>query len=189
MPSHDSFILLETVKDVINSYREDVENNNVVLELGSGSGYVSIQLIEMKKPYPPYIVMVELDPSAAYSSWVTAKANGDDIFVDVVQCDSATCFRSKFVSLIYFNPPYLPVCDDYPNALVWNGGANGLDVWLSFFSESLRICNKNCVIVFIFSSLQDLKEMFRVLSSCRYIEIFQCQSFFFETICSMVVKC
>lgn len=185
-PSHDTFILLEAVKYVINRYVSSL-NKGIALELGSGTGFVSTYLAKLGRI--SYAIMIDIDSKAVYSSWATAKANNIDAWVDVIQCDAATCIRSKVVDISYFNPPYLPVCDDLPDAVTWSGGEDGLGVWGSFFSESLRVCRSNCWIVFVFSSLQDLKKMFNQISSCKHIEILECKAFFYEVICGTVVKC
>lgn len=185
-PSHDTFTLLETVRYIIDRHVPSLDKV-IALELGSGTGFVSAYLAKLGKI--SYAIMIDVDPKAVYSSWATAKANDVGISVDVVQCDSATCIRSGAVDISYFNPPYLPVCDDVPEAVAWNGGDDGLDVWRTFFLESLRVCRNNCWIVFVFSSLQNTEKMFSHISSCKYIEIHECKAFFYEIICGMVVKC
>lgn len=184
-PSHDSYILLTTVINA--EICSNIKHICSGVELGSGTGYVTAGLIKAKKI--PYAIMIDIDSYAVYSSWATAKENSIDMLVDVVQCDGATCIRSNSINIVYFNPPYLPVCDDFDDAIAWNGGSDGLEVWNKFFSESCRICANGCVIAFVFSSLQDLEKMFKNISICSTIEIFLCQSFFYETVCGMVVKC
>lgn len=190
MPSHDSWLLLESAKIVV--YDVDRESNRelIVVELGSGSGYVTVSLLKMFPPKSFYAIMVDLDPRAVYSSWSTARANNVDMVVDVVQCDAATCLRRGVADFVYFNPPYLPVCDGDTHSIAWDGGEDGLEVWNKFFEGSIYICKEVCRIVFILSSLQNLDKMFRkVFQSCSRIEVVECQFFFFEAICGVVVEC
>lgn len=185
-PSHDTFTLLEAVKYIVSRYASLLDKGTAI-ELGSGTGIVSAYLAKLRKI--SYAIMIDMDSKAVYSSWATAKANNVDPWVDVVQCDGATCIRSGVVDISYFNPPYLPVCDDIPDAVTWSGGRDGLEVWNSFFLESLRVCRSNCWIIFVFSSLQNLEKMLNQISSCEYVEILDCKAFFYEIICGMVVKC
>jgi len=157
------------------------------LELGSGSGYVSAQLVLLGAVL--YSIMVDIDADAVYSSWATAKENSIDQRVDVVQCDGASCIRSNAVDLVYFNPPYLPVCDDMPGAIAWNGGGDGLEVWTKFFEESLRVCREICAIVFVLSSLQNVRKMLEHLSRCRSVELLNCEAFFYEMLCGVFTQC
>lgn len=190
-PSHDSHILLETLRHVIALDRGSRSKSSVklLLELGSGTGYITAGLVKEFEPGSAYAVMIDVDPRATYASWLTSRVNEVDAFVDVVQCDGSTCIRSRSVDLVYFNPPYLPVCDDLPEAISWSGGEDGLRVWLKFFFGATRVCKSGCKIVYVMSTLQDLAKMFKYLSSCSSIEIFECQSFFYETICGVVVEC
>lgn len=184
-PSHDTEILLQSVKHVI--IDEKPEIIRIAAEIGSGSGYVTAYLLSEGRI--SYAIMVDIDPHAVYSSWDTLKANNIDDKADVVQCDSLSCIRSNTVELVYFNPPYLPVCDDIPDAVAWNGGRDGLEVWEKFFVESLRVCKNDCPIVYVFSTLQNLKKMFRYITPCKRIELMTCESFFYEILCGVVVEC
>lgn len=181
-PSDDSYILTKTISDIDNCL-------SIALELGSGSGYVSIY--RMKKCKKSYTIMVDISPCSVRSSWESAKINGIDDLVDVIQCDAGTCIRSMSIDTIYFNPPYLPV-EEFNDILSisWSGGIDGIIVWSKFFNESYRICRDNCKIIFIVSSLQDIGKIIDILSSmCSEIEFYMCKEFFFETICSVITRC
>ncbi|MEM1644541.1 MAG: methyltransferase [Ignisphaera sp.] len=184
-PSHDTEILLRTVKHVI-IYKK-LRTIHIAAEIGSGSGYITAYFLSEGRI--SYAIMVDIDPYAVYSSWDTLKANNIDDKADVIQCDSLSCIRSNTVEMVYFNPPYLPVCDDIPDAIAWNGGRDGLEVWEKFFAESLRVCKNGCSIIYVFSTLQNLKKMFTYILPCKRIELVTCESFFYETICGVVVEC
>lgn len=184
-PSDDSEVLLKAVKYSIVTRK--LKSIDIAVEIGSGSGYITARLLSENKI--SYAIMIDLDPYAVYSSWNTLKINNIDDKADLVQCDGASCIRSSIVELVYFNPPYLPVCDDIPGAVAWNGGKDGLEVWEKFFIESLRICRNRCSIVYVFSTLQNMKKMFRYIASCKHIELMICEPFFYETICGVMVEC
>jgi HemK-related putative methylase len=182
-PGHDSEILLKSVDHVIEL---GTARLGVLLEIGSGTGYVSAKL--MFKYDIGYAILIDIDPKAVYSSWKTVKMNEIDWKVDVIQCDGASCIRREVVDLVYFNPPYLPICDDIPEAIAWNGGENGLEVWSRFFRDSLSVCKKGCTIVFIMSTLQKVDELLKYILNYEYVEVLNCEHFFYEMICGIVVK-
>lgn len=181
-PSDDSYILAKTISDVDNC-------TSTVLELGSGSGYVSIHRMNICKK--SYTIMVDISPCSARSSWESAKINRVDDLTDVIQCDAGACIRSSSVNTIYFNPPYLPV-EEFNDILFlsWSGGIDGTIVWKKFFDEAYRICKNDCKVIFIVSSLQDIRKIMDISSSiCNEIEFYMCKKFFFETICSVIIRC
>lgn len=184
-PSHDSFILLSTLQQIVQN-NELVDARNF-LEIGSGSGYVTLNLCRLICNNSRYMIMIDVEQYAVYSSWLSIKRNNMDVYVDVAQCDAASCIRSNSIDVIYFNPPYLPVCDDFPEAIAWNGGEQGVEVWSKFFENSLKICKNQCIIIFVFSSLQNIEKIIHQISSLD-TEINQCQNFFYESICTIVVR-
>lgn len=159
----------------------------MVLELGSGTGYVTTKLLANSKAR--YAILIDVEPNAAYSSWMTLKINNLDDKADVVQCDGASCIRSHVVNIVYFNPPYLPVCDEIPEAIAWNGGEGGLEVWIKFFEDAFNVCRDRCFIIFVFSTLQKIDDIFNKVSVCKHMEIINCESFFYEMLCGAVVEC
>lgn len=182
-PSHDSAILLNTVEHVIKFSKEYID---VALEIGCGTGYVTAKLLSNNDL--AYAILIDVDPKAVYSTWETMKINKVDGKADVVQCDGASCVRSRAVNLVYFNPPYLPVCDEISDAIAWNGGEDGLEIWAKFFKDSLNICKNSCVIAFVFSTLQRVEEIIEHVLKYEYVEIFDCEQFFYEMLCGAVVK-
>lgn len=187
-PAEDSYVLAKTVE----SYLEELcdTHRGVFVEVGSGSGYVSIYLLTHTN-HRLYGVLTDISPCAVSASWSSVKRNSLDMHVDVVQCNSAQCFRSSFTSIVFFNPPYLPVEEFNDIGISWSGGSDGTVVWREFFTDATRICIKNlCTITFILSSAQNLLKILDVaLNTCNDIEIRECNVFFYETICSAVVRC
>jgi release factor glutamine methyltransferase len=187
IPSDDTFILVNGAHYAIEKFSKKFLT---IVELGCGTGYASISTLKkaLNKGFSNvYAVLIDISPCATKSALKSIEANELGVYADVVQCDSASCLREKLFGLILFNPPYLPV-KDYGDWLAesWSGGEEGLDIWRKFFTDSLRICEKDCLIVFVVSSLQNLTEIFKkMLSNCKNIEIIECRSFFYETICSV----
>lgn len=187
-PAEDSYILAKTVKELLTEHK----NRDIVfVEIGSGSGYVSIYLLITSKRTNLYGILTDISPCAAYASWSSAKSNDLDMYIDVIQCYSAQCFRGSFASIVFFNPPYIPVEEFDDIGISWSGGYGGIEVWKEFFSDTLHICLRNrCIVTFIFSSLQSLARILdTVLGVCSDIEIYKCSEFFYEAICSIIVRC
>ncbi len=187
-PAEDSHILAKTVVDFFNKHKN--EYKEVFIEIGCGSGYASIYLFSNTILHL-YGILTDVSPCAVYASWNSAKRNGLDMYIDVIQCNSAQCLRGSFTSIVFFNPPYLPVEEFNHIGISWSGGSEGIEVWEEFFNNAIRICLKNlCTIIFIFSSTQNIiKLLDKTLNICNDIEIYECSKFFYETICSAIVRC
>lgn len=188
-PAEDSYILAKTVESIFNKYQNECDKG-VFMEIGSGSGYVSIYLLSSIKHYL-YGILTDILPCAVYASWKSVKRNGLDMYIDVVQCNSVECFRNSFTSIVFFNPPYLPVEEFNHIGISWSGGNEGIEVWEKFFNDAIHICLKNaCRIIFIFSSTQNVMKLLdKTLNICNDVEIYECNKFFYETICSAIVRC
>jgi release factor glutamine methyltransferase len=190
IPSDDTFIIVEGARYLIEGL---AERRFTLVEIGCGTGYVAISILKNalnKDLLNIYAVLIDISPCAVDSAAKSVKVNELDTYVDIVQCNSASCLRGESMKLILFNPPYLPV-EDYGGWLAksWSGGREGLVVWNEFFDDSLRVCGRDCIIVFVISSLQNLgKVLQRLLSNCKCVEILMCESFFYETICSASCK-
>lgn len=124
-PAEDSFLLAENVLDL---------TNEKVLEVGSGSGYVSIYL---SKKFPKTeFFCIDINPIAARSTKKNAKRNSANL--EVINSDLFNALLSKkysqFFDLVLFNSPYLPVKDFGSLEQAWSGGIDGLDVIKPFLN-------------------------------------------------------
>lgn len=105
---------------------EEVKKDDLVLEVGTGSGFVAKEISKKCKK----VVATDINPLAARK----AKEFG----LEVVIADLLKCFKRKF-SLILFNPPYLELEEsekrgDWLERAV-DGGKRGLEVIKRFLSE------------------------------------------------------
>ena len=96
-PAEDSFLLAENILEL---------TNERVLEVGSGSGYVSIYLA---KKYPKTdFFCVEINPSAA--SITKKNANQNSVNIEVLCSDLFNSFLVKkhfqLFDIVLFNSPY-----------------------------------------------------------------------------------
>ena len=90
-PAEDSFLMVRAAI-------AEVRKSDYVLEIGTGSGIVSMCLMDRAK-----VVATDINPHAVKS----ARLNG----VEVIRTDMFGGIGGKF-DLIIFNPPYLPASED-----------------------------------------------------------------------------
>ena len=133
-PAEDSFLLAENVHDL---------TNEKVLEVGSGSGYVSLYLAK-KFPRADFFC-VEINHIAANATKKNAKQNS--VNLEVLCSDLFTSLHAKennlqFFDIVLFNSPYLPVKDFGLLEQAWSGGIDGLDV-VKPFLKALPFFLKN----------------------------------------------
>ena len=109
-PSEDSILLTESL---------DIRIGEKVLEIGTGSGIVSIQCALNGAD----VVCGDINPRAVALARRNAAANGVDI--DVRETDVYSNIEGRFDTNV-FNLPYLPVEDEGELAKAWSGGPDGL---------------------------------------------------------------
>ena len=109
-PSEDSILLTESL---------DIRIGEKVLEIGTGSGIVSIQCALNGAD----VVCGDINPRAVALARRNASANGVDI--DVRETDVYSNIEGRFDTIV-FNLPYLPVEDEGELAKAWSGGPDGL---------------------------------------------------------------
>ena len=109
-PSEDSILLTESL---------DIRIGEKVLEIGTGSGIVSIQCALNGAD----VVCGDINPRAVALARRNAAANGVEI--DVRETDVYSNIEGRFDTIV-FNLPYLPVEDEGELAKAWSGGPDGL---------------------------------------------------------------
>lgn len=144
-PAEDSH-LLATVAT------EQVVDEQLVLEVGTGSGYVAERLTEETGAR---IVATDLNPHAC----VTATERG----VDVVRGDLVAPIRTGTCDVVLFNPPYLPTPDveerDDWMAVALSGGETGRDVIDPFLETVGRVLAPDGYVLLLVSSLTGVEEV------------------------------
>jgi len=142
IPDADTYLLLDAA-------RAEVKPGDRVLEVGTGSGLIAVELARVTE-----VVATDINPHAV----LCARKKG----VAVVQNDLFCGIRSSF-DVILFNPPYLPtqpeerINDWLEHAL--DGGLNGRVVIERFSEHVGRVLAPGGRILLLISSLTGLPEV------------------------------
>jgi len=170
-PAEDSELLLEVA---LKEIREDDE----VIEIGVGSGFVSEKLIKKCK----FLVATDISPYAVKES----KKRG----IEVVRTDLAKGIKKKF-SLVLFNPPYLEL-DDELKMNDWidkaiDGGKNGIEVMLRFLDCLNDLLDEDGRAILIVSSFNS--RVFEEIKKRRYVySIIGRKKLFFEELLAVKIE-
>jgi len=141
-PEADTYLMLDAA-------RAEVKPGDKVLEIGTGSGTISADLVRTAN-----VVATDINPHAVFC----ARNKG----VDVIQSDLFSGIRGTF-DLVIFNPPYLPTqpeerIDDWLEYAL-DGGVSGRDV-IGRFAEGIGgVLSPGGRILLLISSLTGLPEV------------------------------
>lgn len=141
-PDEDSFLLLRAAMG-------EITPGDRVLEVGTGSGYVSSHL-----PSCRIVIGTDVNPHAVL---ISRRAG-----VQMIRTDIAVGLRSGSFDLILFNPPYLPTIpeerlDDWLEYAL-DGGETGRDVIARFLQEIPSVLRPGGRILLLISSYTGLEE-------------------------------
>jgi len=138
-PAEDSNLLAEAAVD-------HVDPDDLVLEVGTGSGYVADLVAERTGAR---VVASDVNPHACRQ----ARERG----LDVVRADLVAPFRDGSLDVVLFNPPYLPTVpeearDDWMEVAL-SGGESGREVVDPFVDDVGRVLAPDGVVLLLVSSL------------------------------------
>ncbi len=141
--SEDTELLLSTAL-------EEVNENDFVLEVGSGKGVISSQL----KDSSSCVVASDINPSAVTE---TQKRG-----VEAVRTDLYACLKAEF-DLVLFNPPYLPkdseaLGDEYMDKAIYSG-ETGLELTKRFIKGLRGVLSETGRALIISSSESGINEV------------------------------
>ncbi|MFC1505863.1 HemK2/MTQ2 family protein methyltransferase [Thermoproteota archaeon] len=170
-PAEDTTLLVKNL---------DVRINDRVLEIGVGSGYISLVASQKAES----VFGIDINPHAVRLAKINAKQNNIDN-VEFIVSDLFTAIKGKF-SLIIMNPPYLPQSVDDKNDPIdysWNGGRDGRNLTERFIKEVDNYLGNKGRIQIIQSTLSGYDKTINALREKGFeVEIQDEQSFFFEKI-------
>ena len=166
-PAEDTFLLL-------NAALNEAEENDLILELGTGSGIIAKALSERLKISK--VVTTDINPYAVRY----ARSKG----LDVIRTYLFRGLKGKF-DLIIFNPPYLPMeereIEDRWLEISWDGGDNGRKIINEFLDGVGRHLSKRGRFLLVVSSLSGMDEAIKSAEDRGFkIEIISEEKLFFE---------
>ena len=146
-PSEDSYLLVDAALN-------EVRPGDGVLEVGTGSGIVSLFLRDRAR-----VVATDISPEAVRN----ARLNG----VEVVRTDLCRGMCGPF-DLVVFNPPYLPTADDerLPTGLnrAFDGGPTGRETIARFLGQVGSIlppCGRVLTVISSLTGVGEVTDMFQ----------------------------
>ena len=125
-PSDDSILLIESL---------DVKQGEKVLEVGCGSGIVSIHCALNGCA----VTSGDINPKAVELTRRNFEANR--LSSDVVETNVYSAIEGRFDTIV-FNLPYLPVDEEGLLAKAWSGGPDGLGPLPKLLEEAPKHLNK-----------------------------------------------
>ena len=164
-PSEDSILLIESL---------DIGKGEKVLEVGCGSGVVSIHCAANGAE----VVSVDINPKAVDLARKNFEANR--LPHDVRESDVYSAVDGRFDTII-FNLPYLPVQDEGMLAKAWSGGDDGMGPLPGLLEGAPDRLLPNGRVVVVVSSLMDQERLSSLLSKYETRELGSLP-LFFETL-------
>ena len=171
-PSEDSELLLETAL-------REVRSDDIVLEVGSGSCFVS----EMLKDRCGFLLATDINPFAVKM----CKEKG----IEVIRTDLVKGLKRVF-TLVLFNPPYLEL-EDYERRNDWlekaiDGGKGGIEVISRFLDCVCDVLIDGGRIILIVSSF-NIPHVFEEIERKGYrYEVLAKKNLFFEEIFALKLR-
>lgn len=147
-PSEDSELLIDAL---------DVRRGERVLEIGCGSGVVSIHCALAGAE----VVCGDVNPRAVALTRMNAAANG--AVLEAVETDVYSNVEGRF-DLVLFNLPYLPVEEGEGLARAWSGGPDGLGPLPRLLDGAPKHPLPGGRVVVVTSSLMDRKGLREILA-------------------------
>ncbi len=160
-PAEDSFLLAENVV---------IQSNQKILEVGSGSGYVSLYLAQ-KFPLAEYFCL-DVNFSAAITTHQNAIRNEVNLHVYSSNLFTATISQNnfkQFFDIVLFNSPYLPYADKGVLEKAWSGGRDGLEVIIPFIENLSMVLKSAGVVYLVVSSKTNLSKLIELFNSNHFL--------------------
>ena len=166
-PCDDSILLIRCL---------EVRPGMEILEIGSGSGVVSIHAaLEGAR-----VTCVDINPKAVALTRINAERVGAKL-MEVRESDLFSNVEGRF-DIVLFNLPYLPVEEgelDGPIEKAWAGGPDGMGPLPRLVEECPDHLKENGKLVIVVSSLMDQEALNRALEGHPVRELGS-DSYFFE---------
>lgn len=144
-PAEDSYLLVRTAVD-------HVDENDLVLDVGTGSGFVGATI---SRETGASAVAIDVNPFACERA---SRAG-----LSTVRGDLVSPFLADTFDVVLFNPPYLPTDpdDEWEDwmEVALSGGPTGRSVIESFLDEVSRVLSPRGRVFLLVSSLTGVEEV------------------------------
>jgi release factor glutamine methyltransferase len=162
-PSDDTFLILENASP-----------HGDILEIGSGSGIISVFFA--KRGF--HVKAVDINPEAVNCTLHNARLN--DVSLEATAGDLFNKVPERYDTVI-FNPPYLPTEDNFGGSEQWDGGSDGFRVTRPFLRELPGHLKSGGICFLILSSLTDVDSLISEFQKLSFKEVAS-SPFTFETL-------
>uniref|UniRef100_A0A5S6PHX0 Methyltransferase HEMK2 n=1 Tax=Brugia malayi TaxID=6279 RepID=A0A5S6PHX0_BRUMA len=140
-PAEDTFLLLDALEKDREVWALEQLEPNVVVEIGSGSGIISVFCQQLLR-VPVLTLVTDMNFKALQCTRATAQLN--NVAVEAVQCDLLSALDHRLyglVDVLLFNPPYVPTEHEATSdsARCWAGGPTGRDAVDRLFAHLSEI--------------------------------------------------
>ena len=161
-PSEDSILFIESL---------DIHTGEKVLEIGCGSGVVSIHCALNGAE----VSCGDINPKAVALARRNAEANGARL--DVRETDIYSAFPERYDTVI-FNLPYLPVEEEGLLAKAWSGGEDGMGPLPELLEKAPEHLLPGGRVIVVVSSLMDQGKLDGILKGRTVKELGKLPLFF-----------
>ncbi|MFW5704588.1 MAG: HemK2/MTQ2 family protein methyltransferase [Nanoarchaeota archaeon] len=182
-PAEDSQLLLDSLKEFL-----DEKENLKVLEVGVGSGYISLNLA---KQFKNKYFATDINPKAIE----VTKENfeKENLKINLKQGNFTQPFKEEKFDLIFFNTPYLPceTGEKFEDLTLKDkaiyGGKRGCETTCDFIFQINDSLEENGVVFLLYSSLSSPKDIEQQLKRQGFeFKIVNTKAVFFEDL--IVIK-
>ncbi len=143
-PDDDSYLLVSLI---------EVNKGDSVLEIGCGSGVISIHCALAGGK----VTVVDINDEAAKLTKINAKTNGAEL-QNVLVGDMFEPVKGNWDVMI-FNPPYLPKIEGSDTDVRWDGGERGDETILRFLEEARRYMHEDSRLYLCGSDMSPMDEI------------------------------
>lgn len=148
-PAEDTFLIAENL---------EVHINDVVLDIGSGCGILSVLSAQKAKT----VVAVDINPDAAKCTKLNIKFNRVSDKIEVIRGNLFDPLKKgASFDIVLFNAPYLPTENEKPTRWIdyaWSGGKKGRELIDRFIIQVSEYLKPEGKILLVQSTLSDVNE-------------------------------
>lgn len=146
IPRPETELIVDRVIGHLSS-QPDKENSKSIIELGAGSGAISIAIATEASLKGLKISLVAVEKSAAAAEWLNKNIAKYDLPIRVVIEDASTALPDIKADLVVANPPYIPndeklpteVENFEPEVALRGGAVDGMQIPKLFIDAATRL--------------------------------------------------